>query len=55
MVDASGVCSSSGGILQAVDLSPDEYDAFREGIAALARKQERRPKDFDQVGVDRKP
>jgi hypothetical protein len=32
---------------QAVDLSPEEYHAFAEGIASLARQKEKRPSDFD--------
>ena len=32
---------------QALDLSPEEYHAFAEGIASLAQQKEKRPSDFD--------
>jgi proteinaceous RNase P len=45
-VGPSGVCSSSGGQLRALDLSPQELAQFGEGIAAIAERQEKRPRDF---------
>ncbi|EIE26949.1 hypothetical protein COCSUDRAFT_59444 [Coccomyxa subellipsoidea C-169] len=54
-VSESGQPSCCDGQLEAVDLSPEEYHAFAEGIAALARQKEKRPSDFDtfRAWVDR--
>ncbi|BDA43062.1 probable mitochondrial ribonuclease P catalytic subunit at C-terminar half [Coccomyxa sp. Obi] len=46
-VSESGQPSCCDGHLEAVDLSPEEYHAFAEGIASLARQKEKRPSDFD--------
>lgn len=38
------------GRMQPVDLDEGEWVSFREGIAALAAQQEKRPNEFQKVG-----
>lgn len=50
-VSGSGQTSNCGGQLQALDLEEHEWEQFAEGIAQLATKQERKPKDFQAFKV----
>ena len=50
-VSGSGQTSNCGGQLQALDLEEHEWEQFAEGIARLATKQERKPKDFEAFKV----
>jgi proteinaceous RNase P len=47
-VGEDGACPAAGeGIkLAAIDLTPQEYEEFKKGVAELAAKQERQPDDF---------
>ena len=48
IVAEDGACAAAGeGIrLAAIDLTAKEYEEFKNGVAALAAKQERQPNDF---------
>ena len=50
-VSGSGQTSNCGGQLQGLDLEDHEWEQFTEGIAQLATKQERKPKDFEAFKV----
>ena len=50
-VSQSGQTSNCGGQLQALDLEEEEWEQFAEGIAELAAKRERKPKDFEAFKV----
>lgn len=45
-VSDEGICSGCGSKLEAVDLNEEEYQAFKEGVAALAEKQEKQSNLF---------
>lgn len=46
-VEENGYCEFCGETLEAIDLDQVEYAQFASGIASLASKQEKRPRDFD--------
>lgn len=52
-IEASGLCSSSGETLAAVDLDPAEREGFAGAVARLACEREQQPDDFRNFQVGR--
>lgn len=47
IVEGNGYCTFCDETLEAIDLNTEEYSQFASGIAALATKQEKYPREFD--------